>query len=79
MPLDVHYRVMERLGSLKSTKEATVSPRSTPVALRLDLAKRWQHLNATSQHNTSQHCWASIWKPRPNDRNISQHCWAQQV
>ena len=25
---------------------------------------------ATFQRNTSQLCWASIYKPRPNDRNI---------
>ena len=30
---------------------------------------------ATPQHNTSQHCWPSICKLRPNDRNI----WKQQI
>ena len=43
---------------------------------------------ATFQLNTSQHCWASICKLRPNDRNISAQniatllgatCWARLV
>ena len=56
MLLAVHYRVMEHLGSLENTQEASVAPR-----LRLGQLLRFFHALQTSRvlHNSIVH--AKTW------------------